>query len=674
MSFSINGNNNGMAVSPEYYLNAKNNKNVGSSIVDSALSNDDYGFSVVDTVEMMVAAQMGIALPTLQSEITNANVQKGALNQFQMTMAMFSQNTIKPLNQKNALTSYELTNSNPNAIKADIAADGTTGDLDLSVGVKQLAQSQSLKMGGWKSDETLKAGSMTIDFGSYAKDGSFNPNAESSSVTIEIKDGMSLEDVAAEINKSSPDLKASVITKDDGTSELALISQKTGESHAMQVTTSGDPSLKKFDYSGSDTANVSQARAASDAIYTVNGIEMTSPTNKIDDLFGVNLTLTEVTTSDVKISTAVAPEGVVDNVNAFVENFNSIIDMFNSFNEAAPNEDFVGSIHGTDIADTIQDELDKLFSKPNKNGLGLSDLGISRDADGKLSLNQDRLKEALEKDPEIAYKVLGSNHTSSHKGVDIIESGDAINGDHTVIIDRKPEKAFLEGGELNGDVTLAADTELKLRLGGKDVTVNIPSGTHSPDEVAAIINKGIQNSGVDGYSVSLENNKLTLRSQDYGSINSIEVVNDVPELGLKAEKKSGVDISGTINGDRFLGDGAEFESKFDEASKGLKLKFDPESITLNQPITIGVSDGFLENVGDTFETLKTDIGRTLGDIKDDLDPKKPDSLVSQLEEMEKKEDYYYEFYYNQFSGISAQLSEMTSTMEMMDNMFGSESK
>lgn len=674
MSFSINGNNGGLVVSPDYYLKNQDNGNVGSSIVDSALSNEDYGFSIVDTVEMMVAAQMGAALPTLQSEITNANVQQGALSQFQMTMTMFSQNTIKPLNQKNALTSYELTNSNPNAVKADISSGGVSGDVDLSLGVKQLAQSQSLLMGGFgRANDPLKTGSVTIDFGYYGADGSFSQNSEASSITIDVKGGMTLNDLAAEINKTSSDLKASVITKKDGTEELALISQKTGEQHSMRVSTSGDPSLSNMNYSGKDTAAVSEARKATNAVYSVNGIEMTSDTNKIDDLFGLNLTLTEITASDVQIGTSGAPEGVVENVNAFVENFNSMIEMFNSFNAESASEDFVGSLHGTKIADSIQEELDQLFLKVSNSGYGLSDIGIRKDGDGRLALDQDKLKAALEKDPEIAFKVLGSDHSASHEGVDIISVGDALNGEHTIIVDRNAEKAKLQGAPLNTDVVLSTDTEIKLKLGSEEVLVNLPQGTYTPEETTNLINRDIKKAGITTYSATVENGMITFNSSEYGSLQSIEVVSDVPEIGLTASKESGVDISGSINGERFLGDGTELDSKFEGSSKGMKIAFDPNAVTLGQPIIIGVSTGFLDNSSHAFETIKTDITAELKDIKDSLDPKKSTSLVSQLEEMEKKEEYYYEFYYNQFSGISAQLSEMTSTMEMMDMMFGNES-
>ncbi|MBU2895958.1 flagellar filament capping protein FliD [Vibrio hepatarius] len=668
MSFTVSGNNGGMVVTPDFYLQERNKGNVGAGIIDSALSNEEYGFSISDTVEMMVAAQMGALIPEKQSAITNANIQQGALSQFEATIAMLSKNTIKPLNQKNALTSYEISNSNPNAIRAEISKTGASGSLDLSIGLDQLAQSQSLKFSGFSSEnDVLKAGTFTIYFGQY-DGGNYTENANSGSITVEIKDGMTLRDLAGEINKLSKDIKATIVTNSDGSTGLALISQKTGQQNAMMVTTSGDPSLTTFDYKGIDSSTATQVRETADAIYTVNGIQMTSDTNKIEDVFGLNLTLNEVTSGEVRIGTTVSPQGVIDNVYAFVENYNAMIDMYNSFNSKNPDEDFVGSINGSKVSDAIKDEINKLFS----DGKSLKDIGVTRDPDGRLSLNQDKLGAALELNPEIAYEILGTTTKSSHTGVNIEDLGNSVNGDHTIVITRAPEKANLTGTALVPNNTIAADTDLKLKLGNKEVTIPISAGDYTPGQLAATINKEINLAGISGYKASIDGGALSINSAEYGSLKSIELLSDVPELGLVAQKVTGKDVAGTINGESFLGDGAEFESKFEEASKGMKVTFDPEKITLNQQITISTNKGFLDNLDSTISNIKKSTTSEIKEIKESLDKTRNDSLVAQLEELQNKEDYYYNMYYHQFSGISAALSEMEGTIKMMEIMFESD--
>lgn len=669
MSFTVNGNNGGMIVTPDFYLQAKNKENVGAGIIDSALSNDEYGFSISDTVEMMVAAQMGALIPEKQSEITNANIKQGALSQFEATITMLSKNTIKPLNQKNSLTSYEISNSNPNAIRADISKIGTSGSLDLSIGVKQLAQSQSLRFSGFGSEnETLSQGTFTIDFGKY-NDGAFSANTSGESITVEVKDGMTIKELAGEINKSSKDIKAIVKTNSDGSTELALISQKTGESNAMRVTTSGDPSLSAFDYSGVSTSTAIEVREPSDAIYTVNGIEMSSETNNVEDIFGLNLTLNEVTNGEVRIGTKVSPQGVIDNVYAFVENFNAMIEMFNSFNSDYPDKDFVGSINGSDVAEVIEDEINKMFSIISSDGKSLQDIGIIRNPDGQLSLNQDKLGAALENNPEVAHEILGTTTKSSHTGVNIEELGSSINGEHTIVITRAPEKAVLTGNLLPKNITIASDTELKLKLGKKEINIPIVAGDYTQEQLASIINKQINLSGESGYKASAVGGALTIKSAEYGALQSIEILSELPELGLTAQKSTGKDVAGTINGESFLGDGSVFESKFDEASKGMKVNFDPDKITLNQPITITTKKGFLDNLDSTIDNIKKSTTSEIKEIKEALDKTKSDSLVAQLDDFKNKEDYYYKMYYQQFSGVSAALSEMEGTIKMMEMMF-----
>ncbi|KDM90886.1 hypothetical protein EA58_14090 [Photobacterium galatheae] len=659
-----------MVVPKNFYLQNNNKSNVGAGIIDSALSNEDYGFSISDTVEMMVASQMGARIPEQQAAITNANITQGALTQLEITMSMLSKNTIQPFNQKNALTSYEISNSNPHAVRADLSKGGTSGTLDLSIGVKQLAQSQSLKFGGFQSgNDQLAAGVLAIDFGSYDKTGSFTENASSETISIEITAGMTINDLANEINKSTKDLKATVIANSDGTSDLALMSQKTGQTHAMRVSTSGDPSLQNLTFHGASTATATQARAATDAIYTVNGIEMSSGTNRIEDVFGLNLTLSEVTSGEVRIGTTVSSQGVVDNVYAFVENFNAMIDMFNAFNAETPNKDFVGAIYGSDVAELIDEEFDQLFAILSPDGSALKDIGITRDPEGRLLFDQDKLSAALQNDPEIANKILGTITKSSHAGVAIDSIGQAMGGDHTVIVTRAPEKAKLTGSVLASHVVIAADRDLNLKLGNKEVSIHLSAGTYTPDELASIMNKEIHLAGAQGYQATVEDGALSMTSFEYGALQSIEVFGDVAELGLTAQKVTGVDVAGTINGEPFLGDGATFESQFDEASKGIKISFEPESIPLNQPIIISTSQGFLGNLDATIQNIKISTSLEIKEIKSSLDKTKDDSLVSQLEALQKKEQYYYNMYYQQFSGISAALSEMEGTIKMMELMF-----
>ncbi len=672
MTFSISGTNSGMIVSSDHYLESSNTSNIGGSIVDSALSNDDYGFSVVDTVEMMVASKMGASIASIQAQITNANIQQGALSQFQTTMDLLSKNTISLLNQRNALTSFEISNSNTNAIATEISSNGLTGNIDLSIGVDQLATSQSLTVNGFSSaNDILEAGTLTFEFGSYTT-GIFAENTSSTSLYVEINDGMTLAELASEINSSTTDLKATIVTQSDGSVKLAIISQKTGSENELKISSDGAASLSTFEYSGADTTTVTEARAAVDAIYTLNGVEMKSSTNSISDVFGLNLTLTSVTTNDVNISATSSPEGVVDNLYAFVENYNALIELYNSYNASTPAEDFVGSIYNSNIAETIEDELDKLFRSIIVSGNSLSDIGITRSSSGTLSLDEDTLVTALEKDPNLAYNLLGSKSTSSNTGVVITDIGESTDGAHELIITRNAEKSVLNGAALNTTTSLTTDLTFSATFGKSEIEITIPAGDYSQQEIVQKLNLQISAGGITDYKAYLEDGAISFKSIGYGSLKTIELSTDVNEIGLSASTVYGVDVAGTINGNAFLGDGTEAEIKFDDATMGMKFTVDPESVSINETIQLETATGFLDNLSTKFELISSEITSSIEDIQDDLDSTLSSSLIAQLESLESKEEYYYNLYYQQFSGVSATLAQMESTIELMTLMFDSD--
>ncbi|CAH7157680.1 flagellar filament capping protein FliD [Vibrio alginolyticus] len=665
--FSISGSNSGMLVSKNHYMEAHSNRNQGASIVDSALSNKDMGFSVQDNVDLMVSSKMGMQIPEKQSEITNANVRKGAVTQLQKTMEVFSKNTIKPLDQRNSLVSYEISNTNPQAASVAISPSGLDSNVDISLGVDQLAQSQSLKTSGYPSGHTFDSGSLTFDFGSYSG-GTFTSDTDFSQVTVSVTDGDDLNTVASKINAETKDIRAMVVKNDDGTEGLALISQKTGESNSMRIMATGS-SLNGFEFKGVATPSVTIEQEPKDAVYRVNGIEMRSESNNIEDLIGLSVTLKEVTANDLKITSKTSPQAVTENVNAFVENYNSVVEMANHMSSEYPSEDFGGAMFNTKVMEELENELDEAFKRLSVDGIGLRDIGVTKLPDGRLALDQDKLNKALENDPEIAFKVLGTETKTSHSSISVDELGLLPSGEHNIVIERAPEKALMSGTKISTPVTLASDVSLPLTLGGVEVDVTLPSGTYSGDELANKINLALKSDGVTSYSAKMTNGSLTLESAEYGSLKSIEVKADVAELGLVASKETGVDVSGSINGERFLGDGNSVESKFDELTKGFKFKVDPETLKLNEPVTVSVSRGVLSNLESSFKQVDESFKKELKEIGDKLDDGNTNSLVSQLGELEKKEEYYYGVYYQQYSGVSAKLAQMNNVSEMLDMLY-----
>lgn len=671
--FTVNGSNKGMLVGPEFYMQEVSDKReIGMGMINNMTK--DLGVQIGDMVNMMVTSQVGLNIEEKQAEITNKNVQAGALNTLSQTIATFNNNTIKSLNNANALTSYVLHNSDPSAVNVKVGNDGLDGNVDFNLKVNQLAQSHSLMIGGYASaDEKLAAGDVVINFGEYSG-GGFSPNADSGQVSISVTDGMSLSEVAKKISDSSDSISAEVVEDGMGGFGIAIVSSNTGKDQAMQIT--GTAGVSDFSYNGADAGKARELQTAQDSVYSINGVPKSSGSNNVE-FEGVALTLSRASGEVIKISSESNPDGVVENVKAFVTNYNALVEMFNMFNESSPYYDFVGSLHKTDISESIQDEIDAMWNQVQNSGLFITSLGISTQPNGTLRLDEASLRRNLEKDPNLAKELLASSSESSADWMTITSNGEAIDGDHEVIIDTLPSKAKLTTAALPPTTSLVADTNIELTVNGKPVSVTLTAGDYTPAQVASHVGAAISGAGLNGYSVTANSTgELVFESSEYGSSQVVEITSDVPEFGIVASKAVGGDIKGYINGQRVLGTGTKMESKFDPATEGLTFTVDPNKLILGQTTSVTTKTGVLDRMSITFDALTDPISgiitNEVKDIQELLKEGGKNSLVDELSGLEKDKDKWYVYYSTLYSDLAAQLADLDNTAQYLDSMFNSD--
>lgn len=655
MSFSITGSNDGMVVSKKYYIVNKDSHNEGLDIVDKALDNSKLGFSVKDNVQMMVDAKMGVKLGYKKAEITNANVQKGALTEFDNLLNGVINNTLSPLNSRNALISYSISNTSPSDVGVAVSENGTSNGLSLAMKVNQLASSQSTVISGFKDSDVLSAGNIKVT------------GSDGDELNFKVTDGMTLDDLAYEINAGSGFVKATVVEA-NGKRGLAFMSTQTGAASKFSVSASGNADLaEKFNTSGKFAEEVQKAQ---DAEFVINGVKMTSPTNSVHDVMGLNLTLNNVTSAPVRISTATNPDGVIKNVNAFISNINELQDRFDKYNSQTPDKDFVGSLYGKDYTNDMKEKINDFFMNFQTVD-DMDAIGISKDKKGHLVLDEQKLRSALYKDPEVVYKHMGSYSKSSSGALSVKTLGSMPAGSHTIEISRKPELAKLTGEKMSQEVKFDKDNVLNLEINGSKVDVTIPQGTYKPTQIAAQISTQLSKAGGE-FDVSVDTSgALSFVSKEMGSLQSISVLNDDAQLGLKKAKASGVDISGTIDGQPFLGDGDHYESRFDESTMGFKFQIDPKTIQVGKEISLKVSKGLLDHMGDMYKDIDSTVTDKLKDVTDSLKESSTKSLITQLHDLEREEQDTYQFYYQRYSGISAMISKMQGIGDMIDSMYNS---
>lgn len=193
--------------------------------------------------------------------------------------------------------------------------------------------------------------------------------------------------------------------------------------------------------------------SGSDAKYTYNGIEMTSASNNIS-INGLKFTITSNTADtaeEITVSSSTDVDGMVDTIKSFVEEYNTLISDLNDL----INADSAGSYEPLldDEKEGMTDSQIEKWEKKIKDSLlrndstlksltssmrnilsstlssndtykSLASIGITTSSDwtanGKLELDEDKLKEALTNKPDeviALFTANGDDETSSTKGL-----------------------------------------------------------------------------------------------------------------------------------------------------------------------------------------------------------------------------------------------------------------
>lgn len=675
--FTPSSTNNGLLVDYSFYLEDEaSSDDIGKSVLDSLVA--DQGVSITDMVNMMVRGKMGYRVEEKQAEITNTNIQYGALSTLKTTLSVFQSNTIVPLNNPNALSSYSITNTNQAAVSATIGPDGLEDSIDMNLDVDQTAQAQTLTIGGFPDPNVpLDEGAFVINFGSY-ESGAFENNDDMSQITVEIVDPMDLYDVATSINNQTNQVEASVVENGDGTYALAVMGTQTGDNTAMQIVSSGGGTNDNFSYDGSDTGTVTEKQAAQNAKYSINGVPMESETNNVSHM-GLDITLMTPTDSPVKLASEPNPDAVVANVNSFVENYNATIEQYNLMIDMVPDQGYIGSLYDTSIANDISDALTGMWDDMEESGVYISNLGMSINPDGTIYFNEASLRKNLEEDPNLVKDTMGSvSELSNDDAYEVVSAGNTVDGTHEFYVDTAPEQAELKGAPMTDPTVLATDTTIGLNLGGEEVEVTFTAGSYTPQQIAAEINNELMLAGISGYNVTLsDNNELVFKSAEYGTMEWVEVTAGAPELGLTTgDKDAGQDVKGYINGQRFIGSGTTITT-MDDVTDGLEIEVDPDKLVLNETVTLTTQTGVLDRMDATFDYLIDPIDGILVKeiiaLESLLSETGSDSLLVELEELEAEEEMWYEYYSDYYSGLTASLAAFDQTQDFLDTMFNDSS-
>jgi len=274
--------------------------------------------------------------------------------------------------------------------------------------------------------------------------------------------------------------KLLVIDKTSGTSRLSLAITANNEGGG-----SLDLGLIEVAHGGNDRELIS----GSDAVLNVDGFQITSSDNTVDDVIaGVMLDLTKAdpgTTVTLNIDRDV--DAVLENVSNFVDKYNEIADYISKQQDYdQENETTGGVLFGDGTLSSVRSDLTSILTQTvwgvssEFSTLGL--VGINLDNEGQLSINTDTLRNYLEINFNDVSHLFNSHGSTSGSLEYLAHSPDTRAGEYTVHITNAPVRSSI----VSVDGGVAADETLTITSGNQAARIDLTSGMTLAQIVSSI--------------------------------------------------------------------------------------------------------------------------------------------------------------------------------------------
>lgn len=362
------------------------------------------GLDIKSIVSQLVALEKA---PLTQLQVKAATVQTkiSAYGELKSAVSSLSDAASK----LRSLTTYNgvaASSSKPESVTA--TAIGGTGANSFSVKVVALAKPQTFSSASVAKvgveSAAVGAGTLTIQLGSWSSDTTpaFQPRTPAPvNIDITVSATDKLTDIASKINGSTAGISATVLN--DGSGErLLLRSKETGQAVGfnLQATDSdGDANLGLSRILAGDA----KTQYSADAKVKVNdSIDVTSATNTFKDIVsGVSITLPDGATLDAVSEIRVNPDDAP--IRAAVEGFVKAYNALNGLLAETTKYDAAtkqgGLLQGDSFAIGIQNAMRGILQSttPGSAFARLSDIGISQELGGNLSVDSAKFNAALAK-------------------------------------------------------------------------------------------------------------------------------------------------------------------------------------------------------------------------------------------------------------------------------------
>jgi flagellar hook-associated protein 2 len=335
------------------------------------------GIDVTATVSAFVQAAR-VPEQLWQTQQQNLTLQNNVLNTLNSNLSSLLTD-INALNDPlGAFSARTVTSSQSSIVSGAVTNSAAIGNHVITV--NNLATTGSYYSGSVADANTaLGSGSFDLQVGN------------GSAVTINVGSSDTLTTLAASINQQNLGVTANVVTDSTG-ARLTLVSNASGS--AGDITISNATGMSGLAFTKGTTGQ--------DASLTVDGVPVTSSTNTVTGVVnGLTINLNGITAAgqQVQLSVGADTSQMSQAINNFVKDYNTIIAAINQQFAVDPTSRSTGPLGADPTLRQVQQQLLGDMSQVVSSGTGistLSDLGITMNNDGSLSVNSATLNSALQ--------------------------------------------------------------------------------------------------------------------------------------------------------------------------------------------------------------------------------------------------------------------------------------
>ena len=323
-------------------------------------------------------------LEPIEQQIESQQVQISAYGEVQGALSGF-QGSARALNDASLYESLSASVSGE-AVQANAGPEASPGQY--AVEVEQLASAGTLATQRVDAPDPPivdAAGTLNLEFA----------GDDVEAVAVAIAADSSLEDIRDAINAhEGAGVSASVINDGEG-HRLALSATDTGQEAAIASTNFADLAAGNL----ADDPGDEIVQAGQDAALNINGIAITSTTNQVEGAVqGVTLDLQQ--TGSATLVVEQDTRAVREAVAGFVEGFNALKGTIGEHTAFDQESGRAGELLGDSAVRTLEsrlrNDLSAMLGTPGEDAVALlSDVGISLERDGTLSLDQAQLDSAV---------------------------------------------------------------------------------------------------------------------------------------------------------------------------------------------------------------------------------------------------------------------------------------